>query len=361
MTIEELHNNLHILLPFKEDKGKPFQKRLKICLDKYLGWVANLLLSGNPLDKETVEAVTFICNKIRDIVSNSMKGMPSTSFTQIHRLLNGYYGEQKKIDILATLLTVPPNIDFYRMRIMESIKDVDRSELFHIPITQRGIVKTQRYSSPGYPCLYLGKSIYGCWEEMRRPPMHQCAVTRLKNEGELYFIDLTIPSVEQLKTSSYLKLVPLVIACMIRVDEVNATFKPEYIVPQLLIEWILKNRKFKLGDEKKEIHGVAYLSTHLNQDFEFPMNTFINYAIPVFSVNPNNKYCYKLCNTFSLTSPTTNDLEKLKCGYGIDGGILGLSPEEEWQQNYNTSDFGNMEKRLKDETKFKLEKIKSKG
>ena len=148
---------------------------------------------------------------------------------------------------------------------------------------------------------------------------------------------------------------------MISVDDVNATFKPEYIVPQLLIEWILKNRQFKLGEEKRKIHGVAYLSTHLNKDFEFPIDTFINYAIPVFSVNTNNKYCYKLCNTFSLTTPTTNDLEKLKCGYGIGWWIEGLSPEEELQQNYNTSDFGNLEGRLKDETKFKLEKINCKG
>lgn len=322
-----------------------------------MGWITNLQLAGTPLDMETIESVTFICNKIKDILFNTLKGMPSTSFTQIHRLLNGFYGEPKKIDIQATLLTLSPNKNFYRMRIMESIKDIDRSELFHFPITQRGIVKTQRYSSPGYPCLYLGKSIYGCWEEMRRPPMHQCAVARFENECELYFINLTIPSVEQLKKSSFLKLIPLVITCMIRVDEVNATFKPEYIVPQLLIEWILKNRKFKLEEEKKEINGVAYLSTHLNQDFEFPMSTFINYAIPVFSVNMNNKYCYKLCNTFSLTNPTTNDLEKLKGGYVIDGGVIGLSPEEVLQQNYKTSDFGNLEERLKDETRFALGKI----
>lgn len=62
--------------------------------------------------------------------------------------------------------------------------------MFHIPITMRRQVGTERYSIPGYPCLYLGNSIYVCWEEMNRPLMSSCWVSRLKNTEELELEEL---------------------------------------------------------------------------------------------------------------------------------------------------------------------------
>ncbi len=46
---------------------------------------------------------------------------------------------------------------------------------------------------------------------------------------------------------------------------------------------------------KKKIHGNAYISTHHNDEFEFLDECFINYAIPVLSVDMGAVYCKRLC------------------------------------------------------------------
>ncbi|MFW8247620.1 hypothetical protein ACOIDW_27415, partial [Klebsiella pneumoniae] len=45
----------------------------------------------------------------------------------------------------------------------------EREEIFHIPFTERQNVSAQRYSVAGLPCLYLGTSLYVCWQEMNKP------------------------------------------------------------------------------------------------------------------------------------------------------------------------------------------------
>lgn len=359
MNINEFYEKLLQILPFKE-KELAFPERLRKCLKYYESWVSELTFEEEPLEKETLKTISHICKKLNDIVKSSMRGIPSKAFSQLNNMLieNKKDRNFPKIDIRTTILSTERDTNFYRIRQLSSIYDVPLKELFHIPINQRGIIKTQRFSSPGYPCLYIGESIYGCWEEMRRPPMHLCAVARFRSEDSLNFIDLTIPSKEKLRNPSYLILLPLIAACMIRVSDDEATYKPEYIVPQLLIEWILKHRIYEDNGVKKAIHGIAYTSTRMNNnEFNFPTKKFKNYAIPVFNVDSRLHYCSTLCRLFELTRPTTNDIEKLKQGYDLNFGQLGLNEEQQKDQNYTSSDFGQLEKRL---CEFPLDKIKCK-
>lgn len=347
--MDQFYKEVCELLPYKHDKELDYRKRLFNALEEY-----KRIVSDNKLAYEIQDSITDICAKIRNIVSNSLRGFQSTAALQLQNLIQGKIGLAPKINLTNTILTCNIDSDFYRIRQLPSVYEIEAKELFHIPISKRGIVKTQRYSIPGYPCLYLGKSIYGCWEEMRRPPMHICAVSRFQNIKELKFINLARPSKEALMYSEYQKLVPLIIACMIPVANDSDTFKPEYIIPQLIFEWFLKNRKF----HNQTIHGIAYTSTHLNDEFFFPYDKFINYAIPVFDVREKHKYYKELCSIFHLTQPTTNDIEKLKGGYGIDGGRFGYTDEnEERASNYEASDFGHLEARLKDIGNFPLQTI----
>lgn len=177
------------------------------------------------------------------------------------------------------------------------------------------------------------------------------AVSRFQNKVELNFIDLLLPAKEKLKLSIYQELVPLIISCMIPVVNDSDTFKPEYIISQLIFEWFLKNREFN----GKMIHGIAYTSTHLNDEFYFPNDKFINYAIPVFDVNEKHKYCKEFCSIFRLTKPTTNDIEKFKWAYPVE---VWNYPEDEKHKrifNYDILDFGNLEGRLEDTDNFPLQ------
>lgn len=230
--------------------------------------------------------------------------------------------------------------------------------MFHFPIDRRGEIKTFRFSSPGYPCLYLSESIYGCWEEMKRPLFHTCGVSRFTNEKVLNLIDLTLPTPQNLSDVRCLKRIPLIIACLIPVSNYSHVYKPEYLIPQMLIEWILKQRKNK---PKKHtiIDGIRYLSSHYNAEFSFPIDKSVNYAFPAFNVENKYKYCKELCEIFSLTSPTTYDIQKLKGLTRLKYLKSKIYKEQlnQEEERYRDSKFYILEEILKSNELFPLEQI----
>lgn len=345
--MKDTKDQLRDLAPYRESIELDFPQKLAKALKAYCDITSEL-----DIDKQTKITITNITKKLRAITRCSLKGLHSTAYIKFQNLVQGNKKYSPLINLFQLAFTIKPQNNFYRIRQLNTIYGVEPTEIFHIPLTQRGIVRTQRYSSPGYPCLYLGKSIYGCWEEMRRPSMQTCAVSRLKNNEELPFIDLRVDTaIEKIfskdKTNA-LKLFPLIIACMIPVANNTNTFKPEYTIPQLLIEWMLRYR-----EKNQKIIGIAYTSTHINNEFDFTHDKFTNYAIPVINTN-SGMFCDKLCSIFKITYPTTNDLEKLKCGYGLDSGKYDLNDKQKREDNYKSSDFGNLETRLKDTAKFPL-------
>lgn len=353
MASKNLYDQVVALLPYSENVGARFKIRLKTAHDKYLD-----LLKKESIASSVIAEVKDISERLQRIVSNYEKGVQSTAYVQLQNLIQGKKGLLPKIDLAKALKSFDSGKphSFYRIRLMDSIYHIKANEMFHIPLSRRGIVKTQRYSTPGYPCLYLGESIYGCWEEMRRPSMQLCAVSRFECDRPLNIIDLSRPEdPSQLNQAEYLKLIPLMISCMIPVSDHDATYKPEYIIPQLLMQWILKNRM------TKNIDGICYTSTHINGEFSFPTSKFLNYAIPVYNINSNKKFCKKLCEYFKVTDPTTNDIEKLKGGYGMSWRTAGLSLEEIKEENYSNSDFGNLEQRLSNTKTFPLRQIDPRG
>ena len=66
--------------------------------------------------------------------------------------------------------------------------------MFHIKYSLRSKVKTQRFSFPGLPCLYLGASSYVCWLELNRPAFDkfQVATIKQKSTDDYNVIDLCV-------------------------------------------------------------------------------------------------------------------------------------------------------------------------
>lgn len=84
-----------------------------------------------------------------------------------------------------------PGSSLYRIRVKgdsEKYLEFKYSDMFHIPLNKKGIIRTQRYSSSGYPCLYVGESIYACWEEMHRSNFDLCMVSRLETTMSLKYL-----------------------------------------------------------------------------------------------------------------------------------------------------------------------------
>lgn len=361
MTREEFYNEILKLAPSEYDASKcEFQKHLEYILNSYYKLLDELDEDERPKVgytnwEMTRNVITKLINAINETVRLYYNGLHSEAFIHLETILNEEYLPNESLNALNPL-SYFYNDDFYRMRIFDDGEKHDRDGMFHIPFNKRTIVKTQRYSIPGYPCLYLGKSAYVCWEEMLRPNLDKCYVSRVQSIDGFspVFYNMTLLSKkdimkadEQLFRQALLRL-PLVLACMVKVANPKDTFKPEYIISQLLMEYIIKYIY-----ENETIIGVAYTSVHKSDDFDFDSEKSINLVIPAIP-SPGNKYSEALCKMFQLTEPTCDELERAKCPYKA---IKRDKKMSDLEYNYRISTFGQLEARLKDKTKFPLDKI----
>ena len=198
---------------------------------------------------------------------------------------------------------------FYRMRACEGEYLFSKEELFHIPFEKRQKISNQRFSLSGYPCLYLGSSIYVCWEELNRPQIDNANIVGLKLCRPIKLIDLRIPPKIQ-DISDYYRI-PLIIACSVQVREPMSPYKPEYVISQALLHALIymNNRK----DNSFGYNGIIYYSSRLRSPQRFFLNDglFENIVIPTINnpQDPNaekiyqNGFCPVLCNTIELTEP----------------------------------------------------------
>ncbi|HEY7326643.1 MAG TPA: DUF2934 domain-containing protein [Gemmataceae bacterium] len=199
----------------------------------------------------------------------------------------------------------------YRFRNAGS-KPFSRGGLFHIPFYLRHLVGPMRYSVAGLPSLYLGGSTHVCWRELGCPDLESVAISRFHaidntklrvlNFGHRLPVlaayvanvpnDFSGPTNATTMIAAHVACWPLVAACSIRVPNRSAPERPEYFVPQLVLEWITKTHQF---------HGIRYFSTHYTEYPDDP-KTYMNYVFPA-RTSPTVGYCPELCELFELTEP----------------------------------------------------------
>lgn len=360
MTQSEFYKNAVEMLPVTSSKNKEFRFHFYNKLDSYYKLVAeNKTTLG--YDGKKLKELKDIIEKIKDILRNEYNGLHSTAFTSFNNLL----GIDDVHDVTSCLIIkkIPANSkSFYRMRRIENRKNVPYKEMFHIPFDKRGIISTQRYSFPGYPCLYLGESIYACWEELGRPLMGESMVSRYEFGTDLRLVDLRTPKVRDWNENveKYVLFFPIIMACSFKVKSENDTFKPEYIIPQLIMETIIKfNRK---ANKDTYIHGVYYSSVNKNEDFKFSRDKLYNIAVPVIKPLPtkrDKKYCEVLSSIFKLTAPTCAEFENGKSPllpiHVKDSTLyIGDYKTTDANERYSNSTYGLIEERLKDSNYFPL-------
>lgn len=322
---------------------------------------------------DIIKQVSTVSGIIKEVVKRVYQGRHSYAFN-LFKLIP---------EKIRTYKIIVDDSKWYRMRKMEEKDNVKCKDLFHIPLDKRGIVKNQRYSASGYPCLYLGESIYTCWEEMNRPALNRCFVSQFiaekKSEKTFTFVfDMSCPSFEMwgkeeieatnMWVSYNLKRLPLVIASMIRVNNPDDIFKPEYIIPQFVMEYIL-NQQYVKKKKDPGVKGVIFTSVHQNDDFSFSYNDdnndmpsyeyphMQNLAIPI--QNPlKGKFCKGLSDMFLMTAPTCYEFEQAKSSFS--SSIVKSDDEKSGKYQYEVSIFGLLENRLSDKNRFPPEKFEDK-
>jgi len=190
---------------------------------------------------------------------------------------------------------------FYRIRKKESASEFNTDDLYHIPFHKRTTIKPQRFSIQGQPCLYLSTSIFTCWLEMDKPNLNGFYVSQYKSKEAFCFINLTIPPmfsdtlIKEKPLNAFLFLItyPLIAASLVKVKNINDPFKPEYIIPQLLLQF---------ARNEKGVDGIIYSSTKIVDNINSEAWNYSNVVIPVLS-NKESGYCEKLRKKFDISTP----------------------------------------------------------
>lgn len=322
--VDSSRNNL------KETKKNDYRKVLSECFRLYVEIAQDTID-----DAQIVHEIKLSCAYIKNAIKSVYEGLHARAFRQLQNYL------PKLSDSLYC--EIPMGQYFYRMRVCDKRKNLSRKDIFHIPLEAIRKIATQRYSSPGYPCLYLANSLYACWEEMNRPNADKALASCYKNKTSLKLVDLRVPSLDTFlkNDKKYAQLFPLILACSIPVKNHEDVYKPEYALPQLMIEWVISNRR-KIG-----AIGIYYTSVFKNDDF-FPCLTeeWDNIAMPVFKPLSPKEFCPKLIDLFDLTLPTCYEYEKLKGN--IDGAtISSLEVGDSKDEDYRKSLFSRMKTLMK--------------
>lgn len=351
MDIRTFYFEIKKLLPSEQVENVSFRDHLSISLKKYQNLLNELDSSFHPENwDEILRNVDKLSNTIKEVVKRYYLGHQALAFNLLKKQIS---------HVTNVCYILQPHMKWYRMRYIKESKHMNYNEMFHIPLSKRGIVKTERYSFPGYPCLYLGASVYDCWEELQRPSLDMAYISQLENTSQITALDMTMPELEEWMDESGIKRlqwqlpkIPLLIASMVKVKNKDDVFKPEYIIPQLLMEIVLSSPKSK----GTKFDGIMYSSVCESKDFDFKLqkrNRFFmcNLAIPVKQPLAGN-YCNWLVSMFQITNPTSDELERTKCVYDYPHSHVDSAKDD-----YQYSVFGQLEKRLSNRKRYPLYNI----
>lgn len=332
---------------------------LRETFSKYTELVESLDIS-DPICAEIVKnksTIKKICVDLISVLEMYQNGFPSKAYSKFSTSISaGFKGHMANL--------VSRDVETYRVGSLYRMRSSNKSlmkpgEMFHIPFDQRHRVATQRYSIPGLPSLYLGGSLFIDWIELGMPDFNQLMVSRFEfNTETIKILDFSYrpewwsayieknPDVgtnvkkEDMKNFIVSQAVcwPMVAACSIKVLEKDAHYKPEYIIPQLLLEWIRIH---------KELNGIRYFSVNVI-DYPFSPKIYSNYVFPVTDT-ASSQYCSNLSQIFNLTQPMQWQMLK---SITLPPHMSPSPPNETIEvapgvrvQYYNT-EFGDVENKL---------------
>lgn len=201
--------------------------------------------------------------------------------------------------------------NFFRIRVSNNERLKEPKDLFHIPYKKRHLVTNERYSLAGHPCLYLASTLYMSWQECGYPHKYyysefQYQPTTLANDQWLFITFLSPQRIARWfmyidsnetryldRARSALLTYPLVFACSIVNLNGDSVFKPEYVVPQMLTQWVYRHYD--------TIKGVKYFSCCDTNDSR--VFDGYNVVLPVKNIDYRRGLSKDLVSRFKVTNP----------------------------------------------------------
>ena len=288
--------------------NRPKNKRMDVFLEMVFKKYNNLLNDcclASCLSKTQQDKIELIENRIIECIKDYFRGCLMGALNEIQNLLQDLKSSEGN-----NLTILKKGEIWYRGRIKEECLNLfNRKEMFHIPEYLREKVNSQRFSFNGYPCLYLGKTIWACWEELNEPHLDDVCFSAFKLTQDIRLLNLSIPSEETLKvlpsedTAKLLISLPIMIACSVKTLNENANFKSEYVIPQMMMAELINWHWYD---------GYIFSSTKRNPAFEWKEDYLLNVVLPVVGDFDEDGLCISLKHAFLLTEPIYYKYEFLK-------------------------------------------------
>lgn len=295
----------------KPPRTEPFADALQRALDSYIAEVASITATDyvSSTLASSRDLIREFAAKLKTTLSLSLQGQPSKARRQLDEALDLV---RDQIETLVSVRTPSENVGvLYRVRLASPGKRLIKGDLFHIPFDKRHLVAPRRFSVIGVPMLYLGSTLFVCWEELGRPELDQMWMSAVRVQagkdirvlnlayrpaqmGQL-LEDIGRPSAQTPVSrliAAYGVVWPLIAACTFQAKATGAAFIEEYVLPQLLMSWI---------SERPDLLGARYFSTRVERP-PAAAAASINYVLPARDLAPTG-YCGTLTGLLEMTAP----------------------------------------------------------
>ena len=311
---KNIMTNPNLSLPIRWN-GREFEESIHDLLDEYINELDSFFIKEE-------DDIRRICNLLEQCIREYHQGFPATAFRTISKVMKQLMQTPLKVYQKSGALE-PFDTDrlyLFRLRRIDGAAKHTRKDIFHVPSYARSMVSTCRYSIAGYPSLYLTTSISLGLEEINSTDSNvlvsRFKIIRPQRELNIRVLELGIkpqdfywhdsnntnlPSRDfndiDLRNrevrARYLSWYPLIAACSFIRANKNAPFSSEYIVPQLLMQWV----RIQIG--RDQLMGIRYFScasvraSDLGFDYVFPVN----------NTKYEGSYCSVLRDSFLLSNP----------------------------------------------------------
>lgn len=264
--------------------------------------------NGQPIEEFKKDELLTLAQNVLTSILSCLKvyleeGNPSKSYQLFHESFTIENKSNKKEAPVYSLEFDKLYPVSYRVRkslsLINHVKDI-----FHVPFHERHKIKSYRFSIPGYPTLYLANSLYVAVMELGEFDFDNVYVSKFThkngNQWNQYPDLLNLRNESYFAQDRFLARWPLIMACSLKVAFPECDFKPEYIIPQIILQWT--RDRIRIRDDKKRVIGVSYSSSKIPTHKKGYYGEFYNLAIPVEKAFEFG-YCNKLKDLFELTIP----------------------------------------------------------